>query len=1239
MFLVPFVAEALVISTAAATAIVAVGTVAVSFGINYAISLLQKKPDQAQTGGGVQLDIQADADVPQSLLVGHATTAGSLIYAETFGKRGTIDNSDMAQIIAIADHPCTELVTQFVESQEVTLTPAATGTHDKTFNTDAENRGFTVDGYGDKLAMQFYDGTQTAADAFTVAALSGHPERPWTSAMVGRGRSYVRVHSIYDISSQALVQGPLSWRFVVKGIKLYDPRKDTTAGGSGSHRWNDLDTHEWTSNLAVIAYNILRGIRVKDSTGTPKHFYGLENTTAAALPFDNWVAAMNEADVAVDGEQQFHGGAEIPVNTEPLEAVRGLLQACGGRLSELGGVFKLYLGAPGLPVLTFTDGDLRANEGDNYKPILKLDQRVNYVTGKYTAPEDGWVPKIAPPREDATRAAADGRRVSADLDVPWVQSPFHMQRLMKQLLARAQRERRHVVPLPPAAFGTEAGDSVEWTSTLNGYTDKLFEVDSVDLLPNFDTMVSIIEVDHTDYDWDAVTDYIAQPVGSLTTARPSLKIIEGFDAIGVTDTGANGTQRPACKLTWTPPEDGDLVGVAWQLRKAAVPAEVMPGSVNDIETVQAGEVIIVGGLQSVTDYEIRARFISFSGYGTDWSLWIAFTTPQGLLSSEEFVAGLIKIAFANLDKELRSYILQNEQGSQIAADIAAQAFVQSKNDKDFMLSKLAQVQAQLATTIGVVADDLHRLESKVDANIAEDAIHAQALQDLTTRVVFDEGVISIIAAEVTNLSAVLDDTSTNMDSLVTAADTLVTTIESSSTLTSLLGQQVTDVRANLSNTRARLQGTADALTALISNVEADETQITILGQQIVALSANLSATQSGLTALANSVTTLTSRITSDEAATTALSSQVTALDASLTDTRTSLNATANSLTTLTSRVTSVEGSVTSLSASVTQVSTRVTNLEGTIAANSSAISSLNTQTSSINGALSTQAQSITQIQSSVGSLSSTVTTESNTRANQFGQLVGLWSVRADVNGVVTGIQVLTESGAQGQILSQISFQADKIFFKAPNGSPVSVFSLTPDGGTLFLRGDIIADGTITSSKLVAGAINTSSLIAQNVIVTGNLQADAATAVSAVVGPNVTTPRVNSSSPAGTIDLVSLTFDVRVGRLLIDVGIEVNNHIGNNPEDFTVDILVNGTIIRTVAFHARVDGGFNQAGNPNVFTATWAIIESTTISSYYASAPIGNIPISARVNYARGGLNGGVNYTFIAPFLRVMESRR
>ncbi|MEX2480190.1 MAG: phage tail protein [Gammaproteobacteria bacterium] len=611
----------------------AVGTAAITAALSIGASYLANKllaPKQQKPAGGVELDIRIDADVPQSLIVGRAVTAGSLFYGESHGDK----NQHFVDGIAIADHPCEGLVKVFVDGQ------------DESWVAGGAFRGNELTSYArdgrEYLHFVFKDGSQTSADSFAVTHLASHPQRPWTSGFVGRGIAYVRTNTMYE---PELTPSPMRWRFVVDGIALYDPRKDSTvSGGSGTHRFDDLSTHEFSANLPLIAYNMLRGIRVADHNGDPQHFYGLEDTPAEALPLDVWFAAMNEADVEVDGEPQFHGGAEITVDTEPLETLREIVKACDGRFVEVGGVYKLYVGAPGLPVLAFDDGMVRADEEDVFRPIRPLEQRINHVTGKYTSPIDGWVPKVAPPREFPGGVAIDGRRVSGNLDAPMIQSGNHAQRMMQQMLARARKERRHKLPLPPSCWGLEPGDIVEWTSERNGYVDKLFEVDAVEDYHDLSTTVSLTEVDETDYDWDAATDLIPEADGSLVTDRPDPKVVDGFSVEASLHPSDSGALRPAIRVYWTAPEDADVVAIHVEHRRPSQASQIAEASSSEPE---AEELIILSGLQSLTDYEVRGRFQSREGYSTDWSLWMPVTTLDGRIGALDILDNAITAAKIN----------------------------------------------------------------------------------------------------------------------------------------------------------------------------------------------------------------------------------------------------------------------------------------------------------------------------------------------------------------------------------------------------------------------------------------------------------------------------------------------------------------------------------------------------------------------------------------------------------------
>ena len=88
-----------------------------------------------------------------------------------------------------------------------------------------------------------YTGGQSTADADLVAAFAAQ-SITYTDTLEGYAYSVFHLPTV-------LFTGQLELTAWIKGRKLYDPRKDSTAGGSGSHRLADPATWEWSENPAL----------------------------------------------------------------------------------------------------------------------------------------------------------------------------------------------------------------------------------------------------------------------------------------------------------------------------------------------------------------------------------------------------------------------------------------------------------------------------------------------------------------------------------------------------------------------------------------------------------------------------------------------------------------------------------------------------------------------------------------------------------------------------------------------------------------------------------------------------------------------------------------------------------------------------------------------------------------------------------------------------------------------------
>jgi hypothetical protein len=626
-----------------------IGQMLLGVGLSLVQQLLlggQQKPSPV----GIKGRLQTSGVVPRSFPIGPTMTAGSLAYVGTWGGERKVPNAYISFVIPLSDLPVgtlTGVARMWVNDELVTIDWAGGATY----------RGYRIEEYDkgtdEYLYVRFYDGSQTTADAMLVAEFGDHPTRPWTSNHIGRGIAYAivtaRASQVGD--EEQIWSGFPKFKFEIPGIKLYNPRADSSIGGSGSQRWNNRATWAASDNFAVQIYNILRGISYEGTW-----VYGLQSMVAARLPTASWFAAINECDrsVAKKGggtEKQYRGGIEVGVNVEPADVIQSaLLPGCSGRLAEVGGVYKLSVGAAGSPVFVFDDDDIVSTEAQSFMPILSLDEKANGIAAKYPEPAEAWQMKDAPPRYNPGFEAIDGaRRLMAEFSYDAVPYKTQVQRLMDSALKEARRARRHSVPMGPAASLLEPNDIVSWSSTRNGYETKAFRVDGVMLMPNLNVGLELTEVDPADYDWNPETDERETSDGPIYVERPPPLPIIDWSVEPYVLVGSSGSERPAIRLNW----DGDVdavVGVQFQVRLEETAAVIHQGQTPD---VRAGAIVLSQGVVKNTDYEARGKYRSSNPNITHpWSDWLPVTSPDTYIRTGDILAEAItaeKIADAAIE--------------------------------------------------------------------------------------------------------------------------------------------------------------------------------------------------------------------------------------------------------------------------------------------------------------------------------------------------------------------------------------------------------------------------------------------------------------------------------------------------------------------------------------------------------------------------------------------------------------
>ncbi|RWR14260.1 phage tail tip fiber protein [Paenirhodobacter populi] len=699
---------------------VGAGTIASKLALTVSLSALSRAlTTQAKAGGaaGIKTSTTLTGETnPEAITLGWTATAGQAICPPmSHGK----NNRYMTHVVELCSAPGATLNRVMINNTYVTLGAE-----------EYYGRRVITGDQAHLIWVRYYDGRQTAADPMLLDKYRSHPDRPWLPDMIGNGICYAVLTFLFD--DKRLTSIP-KYLFELTGIPLYDPRQDSTVGGDGPQRWSDPATWTQTVNNAVIAYNIMRGIRLPGGD-----VWG-GRIESADVPLSVWVAAMNICDQPPSGstEPQYRCGIEAYLKDEPAGVLEEILKGCSGDVADIAGTWKIRVGGPSLPVMTIADGrgDILISKEQSLDPFPTLDSTYNGITATFPNPAGLWQTKEAPARYNADWEAADrfGRKV-ADVQFNAVPYEDQVQRLMLPWIEAERHFRTHKLTLTPAAAALEPLDTIAWASARNGYTLKQFEItETVDDLMTCCQGEALKEVDPSDYGWSPTFLLPSTPSSpGYTLPAPEELLGWGFAADVIKD-AAGVARRPALRLSW----DGELLadGVEWETRLAGE-ISVRAGST---QTVSAGSYQISDGVLGGTTYQGRGRLI-IAGTETAWSDWITATTDD------------ISLTLADLTEDLRDWLSTMQEwiegGSgdmpQILTDLADQiASEQADRVADAMLA--AERWRETRETVRALQAQAVELASANHA-AREEIRRSIAVELGTLRASYDEQIVTLADA-------------------------------------------------------------------------------------------------------------------------------------------------------------------------------------------------------------------------------------------------------------------------------------------------------------------------------------------------------------------------------------------------------------------------------------------------------------------------------------------------------------
>lgn len=480
---------------------------------------------------------------PRSAIFGEAFTAGSLVDGFNYG--GKYGTKFEVLVIRLADHKCEGLTGFFVNDTF----------HE--YTGDGDVPGFED---GDDAALRIYFRSDTTTQPLPSVVTDHGPG--WSSSDIGASGCDVVVVYEADKSDEKHPEWPGGrprFGFVVKGKLCYDPRLDSTvSGGSGSHRWDDPATWEWSDNVAVCRYNWVRGIYANDQVFDPSQLLIGRGLSAAEAPPENIFAAANLCDELVDGQKRYRIAGPVYASQSHIEVEEMFAAATGGSIVTREGSVELEPGAAKSAVATFTDDDLLSGSKVGWNQAVLSEasgEWVNTVVARYVEPTQKWNDHAAPVVRSTADILADGKPRETSITLRFVRYSAQALRVADITRRLGRLWGRGSVTLGPRFCELEDGDWVNWQSDRRfGGATRTFRVEAYSIDEKWHNQLTLREMNAAVYSGSVFApDYSEVP--STSPPPPIGSPDEGFWNLTAEMLTSSGASIPAIVISGSIDDD------------------------------------------------------------------------------------------------------------------------------------------------------------------------------------------------------------------------------------------------------------------------------------------------------------------------------------------------------------------------------------------------------------------------------------------------------------------------------------------------------------------------------------------------------------------------------------------------------------------------------------------------------------------------------------------------------------
>ena len=939
-----------------ATTVAAITTAAAVADVAMVASYSKKQESDARkAAAAAPRDVMVRSAIePSKIVYGRARVSGPVVYTNTKPTTGTSDNNTLWTVVSLVSHECDDIEAIWLDGDEI---PSAiidwAGTGGVTSGTYGPISGNEVTNFYRRLGSDTQSHVSELASAFS----------DWTVSHVGKGTCYVV--SAFELGTRTgegvwSNGAPQSIRAVVKGKKVYDPRLDSTNGGSGVHRLADPATWEWSDNPALCLADYLFDADLG---------MGAEGVSYSDIDWAMVATAANQCDATVTvpsggSTKRFTCNGVLDTGTAYADNIRNLLSSMAGTLTWSGGKYRIRAAAYEAPTFTFTENDI---VGDvQVQPERPRAQRFNTVRGTFIDPSADYAATqfLRVQDSDYLSTRDDGQELATSIALPMTNDQYMAQRLAWRSLRLNNQQTTAVVPLNWKALKVGVGDRINLTVSELSWSSKVFVVDAWSFDPEKGFMLTVREDSASAYTDPALGDYSTRTAaGTIVFNDPAVPSPSGLSAT---------SEEEGILLEWEAPSMPSMYD------------EVVIYASADSAWANAVEVGRVRG----------TRFRHELTRGTTRYYWArsedvdgreSIRDPDSDTSSITATAGQIATSQLNDDANFAETadwpqvtgVGRPEDNATVGATVGTDLYDTDGTTVLGQTDVLNSILEQDILRVELEGETILNLETGLEVDIQNLGDVAIFVNESNSTI---QGNIDLLEGNIQNLTSLIGDVTAGVGDVYLQDSEPVAGVGG---VPSPIpdGSRWYDTDDNnapyywngtawVSLLDPRIGQNASAITAL-------QTRMTTAEGDIDTNTADIATNGAAITANASAISTLDTTVTTQGASITAISADITDLETVLQDAGGNFSTTSNAITVLQSRVTQTETDITSNSTSITTLTNNLTTTNTNVSTNTSAISALDTRVTSAEGSITSQASDITSLQSGLTTAQTDITTNAS----------------------------------------------------------------------------------------------------------------------------------------------------------------------------------------------------------------------------------------------------------------------